>query len=61
MDAQTYNFCANDDRLYPHGTEQCISGRCMLCVEGQWKERIEVCSSSAMTEADLVGKVKTII
>lgn len=61
MDAQTYSFCQNDNRLYPHGTEQCISGKCMLCVDGQWKERIEVCTSPVMTESGLMGSIKDVI
>ena len=57
MDAQTYSFCTKDERLYPHGTEQCISGRCMLCAEGQWKERIDVCSPAETTESDMIPSI----
>jgi hypothetical protein len=38
------NFFTYMDIVYPHGTEECVAGKCQICVAGEWKERIELCA-----------------
>lgn len=44
MKRKTQSFCTHDNRIYPHGTEECIAGKCKVCSDGDWKERVQVCS-----------------
>jgi hypothetical protein len=37
-------FCTHEEKIYPHGTEECIAGKCKICSDGDWKERVDVCA-----------------
>lgn len=34
--------CALEDRIIAHGSEYCVSEKCVVCCEGKWKERRRV-------------------
>lgn len=38
--------CMFEDKLYPHASDQCIKGKCMICRDGNWLERVDVCALS---------------
>lgn len=44
MEKKSKEFCTHDGKIYPHGTEDCISGKCKICSSGEWKERVQKCT-----------------
>jgi len=46
MEKKSKEFCTHDGKIYPHGTEDCISGKCKICSAGEWKERVQKCVPS---------------
>lgn len=34
--------CKYKDQLQSHGSEICIAGKCMICNNGKWEDRVEM-------------------
>jgi hypothetical protein len=45
MERRDPKACVLENKLYPHGSDECIKGKCMICRDGDWLERIDVCPS----------------
>lgn len=46
MEKKNKEFCTHKSKIYPHGSEDCIAGKCMICSFGEWKERVQQCTPS---------------
>ena len=44
MERREPKVCAYEGKVYPHGSDECIKSKCMICADGEWRERIDACT-----------------